>query len=113
MLTSHPPSPFWEGQQLTKRKWNLILVRVFLDECSRITRQRDRRFFLGLIAPLQDSNISVDRERLGRIFQADLTRTLEQLLVHIRVGLQLDALVGVVFQLNFNFAVFFISDLQR
>jgi len=53
----------------------------------------------GLIAPFENSYASVDWERLGGVLQPDDAPALEQLLVNVGVGLQLNALVVGVLQL--------------
>ena len=48
--------------------------------------------------PLEHPDSSVDGEWLGRIFQPNHTSRLEELLVNVGMGLQLDRLVGCVLQ---------------
>lgn len=64
---------------------------------SILTGQWDGRFVLRLVAPLQYTNVCVQWEWLGRVFQSNLVLIAEQLLVHVRVCLQLyTTLIGVV-----------------
>ena len=48
---------------------------------------------MRLEPPLEDSHVGVERERLGRVLEADLVLRPQQLLVDVGVRLQLDSLL--------------------
>ena len=60
------------------------------------------RLVRGLEPPLQHPDVRVQGERLGRILESDLRPDLEQLLVDVRMRLELDPLVVRVGQLEFD-----------
>ena len=58
-----------------------------------LTRDRQVGLVLRLEPPLEDSHVGVERERLGRVLEADLVLRPQQLLVDVGMRLQLDALL--------------------
>lgn len=64
--------------------------------------ERDERFVLCLETPLEDAHVRVDGERLGGVLHGDRLLGAEQLLVNVRMRLDLHAPPVLIVHLKTN-----------
>lgn len=86
-----------------------------IGRCKRrsLTCQWNGCFILSLVAPFQNTDICVDRERFRWIFEGDLSGRSKKFLVDIGMRLQLYAFVRIILQLDFDFTEFLVGYFQR
>lgn len=79
---------------------------------ERLTGERHKTVILGLETPLEHADLLLQRERLGRVLQGDDGLVVEDLLVHVGVGLQLDALCVAVVDAQLHASQLFVCDAE-